>query len=110
MTLVTLKAIRRADLAAISITDRVRTIHVLNRIKAMTAADGSPDEARALAEIADYWAKKTATKTSRGIRDDVSRRQRTTMPITLYIPQDSGPKPTRKPIGTLFILSVGYVR
>ncbi len=60
MTAMTLNAIRRASLAALNTTDRARSINVnaLKRVRAMTAAHGSPAEARALAEIAGYWANK----------------------------------------------------
>ena len=61
MTAMTLKAIRRASLAAMTTTDRARSINALKRVRAMTATRGSPAEARALAEIADYWASKTLT-------------------------------------------------
>jgi hypothetical protein len=58
MTVMTFKAIRRASLAAMTTTDRARSANALKRIRALTAAHGSPAEARALAEIADYWASK----------------------------------------------------
>jgi len=58
MTAMPLKAIRRASLAAMTTTDRARSINALKMVRAMTAAHGSPAEARALAEIASYWANK----------------------------------------------------
>ena len=61
MTVTTLKAIRRASLVALTTTDHARAISALKRVQAMTAAHGSPAEARALAEIADYWANETLT-------------------------------------------------
>lgn len=58
MTIMTLKAIRRADLATLTITDRDRAINALKMIRALTAAPHSPAEAHSLAVIADYWANK----------------------------------------------------
>ncbi|MBK8752714.1 MAG: hypothetical protein IPL99_14160 [Candidatus Competibacteraceae bacterium] len=58
MTIMTLKAIRRADLANLTMTDRDRAINALKMIRALTAAPNSPAEAHALAVIADYWASK----------------------------------------------------
>lgn len=58
MTIITLKAVRHASLAALTITDRDRAINALKRVWALTAVHNSPDEAHALAEIADYWASK----------------------------------------------------
>ena len=58
MTIMTLKAIRRADLATLTITDRDRAINALKIIRALATAPNSPAEARTLAVIADYWASK----------------------------------------------------
>jgi hypothetical protein len=58
MTIMTLKAIRRADLATLTITDRDRAINALKMVRMLSAAPNSLAEAHALAEIADYWASK----------------------------------------------------
>ncbi len=58
MTVMTVKTTRRAALVALISSDRTRTINALKQIHALTAAPGSLDEARALAEIADYWLSK----------------------------------------------------
>jgi hypothetical protein len=64
MNVMTLKAIRRASLATLTTTARARACNALKMARTTTAVRGSPAEAHALAEIANYLGETALTDAS----------------------------------------------